>query len=670
MVFFTFSVAAPESIAGDYDVVPADFGGKHNEGVATMGLVDCGDKKSRSRRELNRKMAMCRQTSKYSDYEMCLAQQMSYAKAVLLIKEKRSAPTAMVLPVGIRNKITIPCYMVSRADGQALSSACESETVTILLVAHVVDMYSWGNGTQGQLGLSTAESFVSQSVPRLAVQEKGIQTIACGTAHTLVLLDNGTLFSFGLGEDGQLGHGEYSAASTPVFLEKMAEQTLVSSIACGAIHSLAAGVVSGVWSWGSNSYLQLGHSPSEEMVNEPIACPEMKSRPIKYLAGGYFHTLACAVNYKQTESERAEEKTFRAAKQKAEVMKGKSNSKMSNLPDWLQKAVNSDTDSKDRKKEEKRERVQLAKTEEKMMKNKQQTKNEVRTLYSWGDGGQGQLGHGNLYTEAFFFESNPKAGSATKLRNFTQLMQPRMVEYIVEATTADKLGQICALAAWGQQSALLTTKGKVLTWGKGEYGRLGHGDEKNRHYPTLVTGFNAKGSTDEQIKSIAIAQFSMLALSRDANLYTWGANQAGQLGLAQSKDPDAPKIRFLACPSAIKSISKKGVQQICCGDTHLGGVTENGEVFIWGQDEGGRLGRESSPDVPVCWEPWTMECRELNGTDVGFMAMGSSHTMILTNRYPADDTSNLNNASSLMLDGSEPEPIVAVSIFSACCNIS
>ena len=204
MVFFTLSVAAPESVAGDYDVVPADFGGNHNEGVATMSLVDCGDKKSRSRREMNRKMALCRQTTKYSEYEMCLAQQMSYAKAVLLVKEKRSAPEKMVLPVGIRNKITIPCYMISRADGQALSKVCESETVTILLVAHVVDMYSWGNGTQGQLGLSAAESFVSVPVPRLAVQEKGIRTIACGTAHTLVLLDNGTLFTFGLGENGQV----------------------------------------------------------------------------------------------------------------------------------------------------------------------------------------------------------------------------------------------------------------------------------------------------------------------------------------------------------------------------------------------------------------------------------------------------------------------------------
>ena len=88
----------------------------------------------------------------------------------------------------------------------------------------------------------------------------------------------------------QLGHGSYSAASTPVFLDNMAEQTLVSTIACGATHCLAAGVLSGVWSWGSNSYLQLGHSPSEEMVNEPIACPEMKSRAIKYLAGGCVHS--------------------------------------------------------------------------------------------------------------------------------------------------------------------------------------------------------------------------------------------------------------------------------------------------------------------------------------------------------------------------------------------
>ena len=72
-----------------------------------------------------------------------------------------------------------------------------------------------------------------------------------------------------------------------------------------------------------------------------------------------------------------------------------------------------------------------------------------------------------------------------------------------------KLGVVVSVAAWGQQSALLTSKGKLLTWGKGELGRLGHGDEKDRCVPTLVTGFNAKGSEDEPIKCIAVGQFSI-----------------------------------------------------------------------------------------------------------------------------------------------------------------
>ena len=78
------------------------------------------------------------------------------------------------------------------------------EEVTVALVAGVVDMWSTGNGSTGQLGLSREDAFVSVSVPRLAVQAKGIQTVACGCTHTIVLLDNGTLFAFGNNEDGQV----------------------------------------------------------------------------------------------------------------------------------------------------------------------------------------------------------------------------------------------------------------------------------------------------------------------------------------------------------------------------------------------------------------------------------------------------------------------------------
>merc|ERR1711904_356578 len=115
---------------------------------------------------------------------------------------------------------------MSRADGQILARALLEGTVTIALIAGVVDMWGCGNGSKGQLGMSQNDSFTSFGVPRLAVQEKGIRTVACGAEHTIVLLDNGTLFAFGNGEDGQLGNGSQSSASAPVFLKELAEQTL------------------------------------------------------------------------------------------------------------------------------------------------------------------------------------------------------------------------------------------------------------------------------------------------------------------------------------------------------------------------------------------------------------------------------------------------------------
>ena len=70
------------------------------------------------------------------------------------------------------------------------------EEVTVALVAGVVDMWSTGNASTGQLGLSREDAFVSVSVPRLAVQAKGIQTVACGC-----ILKSQRILFYSLGSD-------------------------------------------------------------------------------------------------------------------------------------------------------------------------------------------------------------------------------------------------------------------------------------------------------------------------------------------------------------------------------------------------------------------------------------------------------------------------------------
>lgn len=43
-----------------------------------------------------------------------------------------------------------------------------------------------------------------------------------------------------------------------------------------------------------------------------------------------------------------------------------------------------------------------------------------------------------------------------------------------------------AIACGGAHSACLTARGRIYTWGKGRYGRLGHGDSEDQLVPKLV----------------------------------------------------------------------------------------------------------------------------------------------------------------------------------------
>lgn len=68
-------------------------------------------------------------------------------------------------------------------------------------------LYTFGFGTNGQLGLrSTSNKSRPQHVKDLAGRK--VTQIAAGWNHSLVLTDNGDLFACGYGAHGQLGLGD------------------------------------------------------------------------------------------------------------------------------------------------------------------------------------------------------------------------------------------------------------------------------------------------------------------------------------------------------------------------------------------------------------------------------------------------------------------------------
>ena len=80
------------------------------------------------------------------------------------------------------------------------------------------ELYTWGCGCDGKLGHGDQKTYVK---PKLvdAMVGKMPQQVACGGSHTVVRTEDGKVFSFGSGWNGQLGHGHHNTILTPRLVE-------------------------------------------------------------------------------------------------------------------------------------------------------------------------------------------------------------------------------------------------------------------------------------------------------------------------------------------------------------------------------------------------------------------------------------------------------------------
>jgi hypothetical protein len=97
-----------------------------------------------------------------------------------------------------------------------------------------------------------------------------VQQVACGDTHTLAVLDDGRLFSFGRNQNGQLGNGGRDDRSKACAVSNLAAER-VTGAACGAEHSVCVTTEGRVFAWGWGSYGNLGNGCySDECA--PILC--------------------------------------------------------------------------------------------------------------------------------------------------------------------------------------------------------------------------------------------------------------------------------------------------------------------------------------------------------------------------------------------------------------
>jgi alpha-tubulin suppressor-like RCC1 family protein len=368
------------------------------------------------------------------------------------------------------------------------------------------------------------------------------------------------IYTWGWGKDGQLGHGDRVSQKTPLRVEFLQSKEL-KEISCGGWHTSAlTGEASGgqLFSWGSGRCGQLGHGDwSSQRL--PTAVTNLNGKGISQVALGSFHTVVlssggevyswgCGRDGQLGHGDWGSPRVPHLIK----ALQGKGVVSVA-CGEYHSAALTASGD-----------------------------------VYTWGDGGDGQLGHGDWRSKGF------------------RLSQPRLIKALQgKGVTSISCGEY--------HMAALTGAGEVFTWGKSVNGQLGHSeDTKKITSPLLVEALRS-----EQVVNLSCGGAHTVCITAAGDVWQWGDPISGQLGLVSSG-----AVRF---PSKVEELVGKNITSIQCGSFHTAAVSAEGELYTWGHGGEGRLGHgdEANQAKPRL-------VRALAGKPVSQVACGRFHTSACT----------------------------------------
>ncbi len=348
-------------------------------------------------------------------------------------------------------------------------------------------LYAWGLNTNGQLGIgSTVTKTSPTEVPLTLPAGTTITQLSAGDSFSLALTSDGVVYGWGDSRQGQVGDGTSATSRTsPVLTAGMTGKT-ITQISAGGPHALALDSDGKVYSWGQNAQGQIGDGTTNARRTPAVVTSGvMAGKTITQISAGYYHSIVIG---------------------------------------------------------------------------------STGAIYGWGSDNYGQTGSGTTTTTP---RSTPIAATAGCVagKTFTKL-----------AT-----GQYFTLA--------LASNGTLCGWGQNSYGQVGN----NGFTTPLATPVVSNSIAGKTVKQLSARGMQTLLLTTDGLVYGWGRNSSGELA-------DSASSANRSSPFAISSVAPltgKTVTQISSGDTFSYAITDGGELYAWGDNTSGRLGINNTTDTKI-----------------------------------------------------------------------
>ena len=174
-------------------------------------------------------------------------------------------------------------------------------------------------------------------------------------------------------------------------------------------------------------------------------------------------------------------------------------------------------------------------------------KNKFGEIYAWGYNGDGRLGIGNTENQS----------SPIKVNGITNVKEI----YTNGSTTFTK-----------------NQSGEIYAWGYNGDGRLGIGNTENQSSPIKVNDIT-------NVEEIYIDGASTFAKTNTGEVYAWGNNDNGQLGIGNTENQSSP-IKV----NGITNVEEIYIDASSIDGASVFAKTNTGEVYAWGNNRNGQLG--------------------------------------------------------------------------------
>jgi len=343
-------------------------------------------------------------------------------------------------------------------------------TFHTLAIASDGSLWSWGWNNKGELGLGDN---INRNTPTQLGVGNDWTSVSAGDEFSLAIKNDGTLWSWGLNNSGQLGLGDNTDRNSPV---QVGVGTNWQKVSAGHYFSLAITFDNALFSWGRNDYSQLGLGDTLDRNSpEQIGL----SNDWQSIAGGQYYALAIKTNG-----------ALWSWGYNFDGRLGIGNNTSMSIP--TQVGLEVDWQS-----------ISAGFTHGLAIK-------ENGTLWSWGGNWKGQLGLGDN----------------------TNRNSPMQVGLLPDWKSS---------SASTNSSVATKTDGTLWSWGWNNYGQLGLGDTVDRNSPEQI------GLSNDWQSIFKATYYHFLATKTDDSLWVWGYNGISQLGLGDTIDRNTPEK--VDCPS-------------------------------------------------------------------------------------------------------------------------